>query len=153
MACLAEPLREELVQKSSFIRFAKNEIIVRQNDLGDELFVITHGQVRVEVDTGDRVAHLAILGRGEFFGEMSLLTGEPRAASIYAEQETELLVVGHHALRAVIDKDPSAVEAISPAIAERQNKLSEQLAAAGSAYPREPVHQLTARIRAFFRHS
>lgn len=151
IASLPEALREELVQKSYFVRYAKDENIVRQNDQGDALFVITHGQVRVEVDTGERVAHLAMLNSGDFFGEMSLLTGEPRAASIYAEQETELLVVGHNALRAAIDKDPSAVEGIGPAIAERQNKLSEQLMTAGSTYPREPVHQLTARIRSFFR--
>jgi small-conductance mechanosensitive channel/CRP-like cAMP-binding protein len=144
-------LQQELVAQSYVLRFAKNEAIFRQNEEGGELYLITHGRVRVEVDTGERVALLATLGQGEFFGEMSLLTGDPRTASVFADCETEVLVLGHQALRTVIEKDPASVEAMAPEIAKRQNELSEQLAHVGSVYPREPTQLLTARIRSFFR--
>lgn len=151
VSILSEEAQEELVQKCHFVRFARNEPIVRQNETGEELYVITHGSVRVFLGNEGQITHLANLGPTEFFGEMSLLTGEPRAASVYANEETELIVVGHRALRAVLEKDPAAVDAIAPAIAQRQLELSAQLLSATTNYPPEPSNQLRERIREFFR--
>lgn len=148
---LAQELQDELVQECHFVRFAKNEPIVVQDEQGEELYVITHGSVRVVLENDGKATHLANLGPTDFFGEMSLLTGEPRAASIYANEETELIVVGHSALRVVLEKNPAAVDAIAPAIAKRQAELSEQLLSATTNYPPEPQNQLRERIRDFFR--
>src|SRR5262249_36996108 len=71
-------------------RCTTGEALVRQGEAGDSLFVIKAGRVRVDVRRANGQA-LTVATRGptEFFGEMSLLTGEPRSASVIAETETE----------------------------------------------------------------
>lgn len=74
--------------------FAKDGLIVSQNDVGDALFVIETGRVKVVLygDSG-REMILAMLKAGDFFGEMSLLDGEPRSAHVIAVEESRLLVL------------------------------------------------------------
>lgn len=74
--------------------FAKDALIVSQNDVGDALFVIETGRVKVVLygDSG-REMILAMLKAGDFFGEMSLLDGEPRSAHVIAVEESRLLVL------------------------------------------------------------
>lgn len=74
--------------------FAKDTLIVSQNDVGDALFVIETGRVKVVLygDNG-REMILAMLKAGDFFGEMSLLDGEPRSAHVIAVEESRLLVL------------------------------------------------------------
>jgi CRP-like cAMP-binding protein len=151
VSALSASSQEALVTGSHFARYAKHEPVVRQGEPGDELFLVTHGLVRVQLDTGERTTQIATLGPGEFFGEMSLLTGDVRAASVYAETETELLVVGHDALVAVFERDASALETLAPAVAERQKELSAHLMSGVSIYPPEEPQQLIDRIRSFFR--
>ncbi len=68
--------------------------IFRQNESGDKFFVIISGKVRVfKTNKEGTETELAILGPGEYFGEMALLTQEPRSASVETLEETQLLVL------------------------------------------------------------
>jgi len=94
------------------------------------------------------------MGPEEFFGEMSLLTGEPRSASVIAETETEVVVVDKAAFGDVIAADASIVEALSEALAVRLRRSAERTQASDAeAQGRQQTPQqaqLLGRIRRFF---
>ena len=67
---------------------------------------------------------VATLNEGDFFGEMALFTGEPRSANVVALEETEVLEIGHAAMKRVFDTNPDLVESLSFIIAERRQGLA-----------------------------
>ena len=111
--------------------FAPGETVIRAGDPGSSMFVVHNGRVRVQVSENGRARTVATLSEGAFFGEMALFTGEPRTANIVAIEETEVLEIGHAAMKQVFDTNPDLVESLSYIIAERRQGLvaSENLAA------------------------
>jgi small-conductance mechanosensitive channel/CRP-like cAMP-binding protein len=103
--------------------FAPGEVIVRQGDVSGELFIIDTGEVAVEVATQKRALSVARLGPGKFFGEMGLMTGEPRTATVRAVSECALIVVGHDAFHDTIAQAPQVIERMSDLLVERQAEL------------------------------
>ena len=69
---------------------------------------------------------VATLSEGDFFGEMALFTGEPRTANVLALEETEVLEIGHAAMKRVFDTNPDLVESLSFIMAERRQGLASQ---------------------------
>jgi ribulose 1,5-bisphosphate synthetase/thiazole synthase len=88
---------------------AEGERIVEKGELGDRLYVVASGKVRVH--DGDRA--LAELARKQFFGELSLLDAEPRSASVTAIDETRLFELGQTDFYALIADRPQIVHAIN----------------------------------------
>src|SRR5581483_246870 len=80
----------ELVQAR---HYATDEHLFKQGDLGEEMFLVADGAVRVYIDEDGNETTLATLGEGEVIGEMSLLTGEPRSACAVAVEDSRLLVI------------------------------------------------------------
>ena len=77
--------------------FDAGETLVQEGDEGDSLFVIERGSVRVtkaDPDQDGKSVDLAVLEEGAFFGEMSLLTGEPRSATVLAREHCGVLMLG-----------------------------------------------------------
>jgi CRP-like cAMP-binding protein len=70
---------------------------------------------------------VATLNEGDFFGEMALFTGEPRTANVVALEETEVLEIGHAAMKQVFDANPDLVESLSFIIAERRQGLTARI--------------------------
>jgi CRP-like cAMP-binding protein len=87
------------------------------------MFVVHNGRVSVQVSENGRARTVATLSEGAFFGEMALFTGEPRTANIVAIEETEVLEIGHAAMKQVFDTNPDLVESLSYIIAERRQGL------------------------------
>jgi SulP family sulfate permease len=83
---------EQCMEKRSY---KAGDIIFRRKDTGDELFLIRRGLVRITLPlkTDPAGHHLATFGRGDFFGEMTFLDGEPRSADATAKTDTELFVL------------------------------------------------------------
>jgi CRP-like cAMP-binding protein len=105
-------------------QFCAGEDIIRQDAPGDSLFIIDRGLVDVRV-TGNGVHRsIAQLGPGQFFGEMSLMMGAPRQATVTAVQDTVCYVLDQSAFRCVLDSRPSVMEDISTILAERQTGLA-----------------------------
>lgn len=104
--------------------FAHDEMVIRAGDSGSSMFVVHHGRVQVEVNEGGHFRPLAVLSQGDFFGEMALFTGEPRTANVVALEETEVLEIGHDAMKELFDTNPDLVEALSHIIAERRRGLA-----------------------------
>jgi CRP/FNR family transcriptional regulator, cyclic AMP receptor protein len=91
---LSEPEIKELASFFKTKKFRQNEIILRKGDRGEKFFVILSGNVEV---VGDYGVSIATLGKGEVFGEMSLLTGSPVSAKIRAVEDTTVMYMyGNH---------------------------------------------------------
>lgn len=73
-------------------RFAEDQVLFRQGDRGDSLYIVTHGRVKIWItDQFGREKVLAFNGEGEFFGEMAVLTGAPRSAGATATTDVRVL--------------------------------------------------------------
>ncbi|HET7521023.1 MAG TPA: cyclic nucleotide-binding domain-containing protein [Candidatus Limnocylindria bacterium] len=93
--------------------------LMRQGDNGAEMYVIVSGQVAVERN-GQR---LNTLGPGDLFGEIALLDGGPRTATVTAEQDTRLLVVSHREFHSMMEEFPEVAAEVLNALAHRIRRL------------------------------
>ena len=96
---LTEVQLRPLAASARFVLFQRDLPIVEQGQRteeaqdGDSLYVIVDGHVRVVLERGDQEEKLNELGPGDFFGEMALLDGKPRSATVIAEEDTQCLVL------------------------------------------------------------
>ena len=104
----------------------KGKVLVRQGDPGRECFVIAEGKAKATM----RGKGTAMLGPGSFFGEMSLLDQGPRSATVTAESDMRLLVLGSREFSALINEVPPVAARIMRGLAERLR----------AAEPRQPQH-------------
>ncbi len=148
------PLLERLAERSQTCHFAAGEIILRQGDVGHELFILQTGEVSVVVGrAGGSTAEVARLGAGKFLGEMSLMTGEPRSATVQAVGECEMVKVDKEAFHDILADAPSLAEQITRVLVARQGEIEENLS---SRTARSPVDAdarnsaLLGKIRRFF---
>jgi small-conductance mechanosensitive channel/CRP-like cAMP-binding protein len=106
--------------------FAPGELILRRGAPGDSMFIINRGKVEVRLANRDgQVQNVAELKEGNFFGEMALLTGEPRNADVVAVSEVETLEITKAILQQLLDNNTALAEGLSHMIAERQTRLDE----------------------------
>jgi CRP-like cAMP-binding protein len=155
---------EILGKRAQFQVFAAGEKICRQGETGDSFYIIRTGRVGVEVRDGQGEVFLRNeMAIGNYFGEMALLTGEPRSATVYALTDAELLTVDKEDLRDVIVANSQVEGIISKVLAQRQlrtEKAREEAegarvakgeSAAGSGGRLEQLsEQLLRKIQAFF---
>jgi small-conductance mechanosensitive channel/CRP-like cAMP-binding protein len=153
---LTEEQRRGLAARSAMRMYVGGETIVKQGETSAEMFVVESGTVVVAIaSAGTWEVEVARLGHGQFFGEMALMTGEPRNASVRASGPCTLLVIDHRAFRSVLEDAPGLAEHISRTIAERHAELEATQAASmraelapGSVEERSSL--LLVRIRKFF---
>ena len=108
------------------------------------------GQCAVSVHGDHRTSQrLAILEEGAAFGEISLLTGEPRIATVRALTEATLVEIDKVTLAPVLEANPSLVEKLGAIILERRRETADRLVSAAEAAVMEPK-SLRARIARFF---
>lgn len=86
------------------VRFMEGATVVRQGDAGDTFFVILEGEAKVAGPSGRVVNRLR---PGEYFGEISLLDGGPRTASVVAETPLRMLALSRSALLRVVQREPA----------------------------------------------
>jgi CRP-like cAMP-binding protein len=142
--------RAELAARADERLFGQGETIVRQGDAGHSMFVISRGRVRVVEASG---RELAVFAEGGYFGEMSMLTGQPRSASVEAIDECQVVVLTAASLREVALVNPDVVMRISTVVATRQADLDRQKAEAAAERPGvvETRRSLLTRIQEFLR--
>jgi len=106
----------KLAGEGTVVRFQPGSAIVRVRQTGDAFFVVLDGKCAVErVRGGGRVS----LGVGAYFGEMALLDGGPRSATVVAETESTCLRLGRNAFLRFLRSEPTVSLAILRALAER----------------------------------
>jgi small-conductance mechanosensitive channel/CRP-like cAMP-binding protein len=125
-APLDDVARERLALRMRRFEFTAGEPIVHQGASGDSLYVVQEGDVAVRVQVDGSTADVAALGPGDIFGEMSALTGEPRAATCTARSETACYVIDRAAFEEMLDERPTVAEHFCATLARRQTELESQ---------------------------
>jgi CRP-like cAMP-binding protein len=137
--------------------YLPGEQVVREGEPGEELFVVMEGEADVVIKTGDQTTPVAALKKGQFFGEMSLLTGAPRSATVQAKSQLTVTVIGKNAMSQVISCTPGLAEQFGTILTTRQSALTatretaDRVSKLRSAA--EDGTSLTAKILQFFRRS
>jgi len=100
--------RKKLADEATLHVFNAGEIIIREGDPGRSIYVILDGQVRVFTrDHHGEELELALLGIGQFFGEMSFLTGKPRSGSVSAQDTSVIVELSYTSMRRVVKEHPT----------------------------------------------
>jgi CRP/FNR family transcriptional regulator, cyclic AMP receptor protein len=87
------------------LQFPTGAVICRQGDPGHEMFVISRGRVRLTIGREGIEKEVALLGPGEFFGELSLLSDAPRSATAVAVEDSILLAIGRDVFGMMVQDD------------------------------------------------
>jgi CRP/FNR family cyclic AMP-dependent transcriptional regulator len=127
---LAEADLEALAALARERRYPKGSVIVFSGELGDALYVIARGRVKVVLlDEDGREVILAILGVGEHFGELSLIDGQPRSAHVIALDDTRLVVLRREDFRRRVEESPSLAWALLNELSRRLRRADQKIGA------------------------
>ena len=119
-APLSDDETRRLAAVSAVRVYAPGEAIVRQGQHGHSMFVVHRGTVKTQVTEEGKTKTLNTLHAGDFFGEMGLLTGAPRTASVVADDETEVLEINNTCLKPILEANPELVSDFSRLVDERR---------------------------------
>jgi hypothetical protein len=108
--------------------YQNGEVIVRQGETGDCMYVVQDGYVEVIFESEEQEVQLNILGKNEFFGEMAVFNKEVRTATVRALGPARVLTVDHKNLLRCIHEDPSLAYQLMEEMSKRIDKLSEAVA-------------------------
>lgn len=106
-------------------RYAASEEIVRQGTPGDKFYFIQRGQVEVLVTDGESSRQINMLGEGDYFGEMSLLSSEPHSATIRTTTPAELYSLSQADFRGLVEREAGLREVINATVARRRAALAQ----------------------------
>ncbi|MGA2469101.1 MAG: patatin-like phospholipase family protein [Solirubrobacteraceae bacterium] len=112
----APELVDRVIEIARAIRVEAGSLLFRRDDHGDALFVVVSGMLEVLDDDGGA---RYLLGRGEVIGELALLTGESRSASVRARRDSELIAVSAEDFERLLASDPSLWRSLAGVLAER----------------------------------
>jgi small-conductance mechanosensitive channel/CRP-like cAMP-binding protein len=121
-APLAAEDRHELARRAAPRVYGRGEAIVRQGQPGGSAFVVASGRVRVVI--GPERHEVAVTEAGGYFGEMSLLTGDPRSATVEAVVDCSVVEITAEAFRGVVMQNPAVLEVIAADVARRRAELA-----------------------------
>ena len=114
---------DELIGHLRMIRVQKGYEIIKQGDAGDAFYLIASGKVSVWIKkTFNKKLKVADLQTDEFFGEMALISNEPRSATIIAEEVTELFILQKYDFDKILMKNPVIAQELKKAYHERKEK-------------------------------
>jgi len=129
LAALTHADRESLAAAVTRRRYRRAETIFQKDEPGHSVYIVERGSVRIYVPSpqGNDLV-LAVLGAGDFFGDLSLLDGRPRSASAAATSDTTLLALERTDFIALITSRPEAAMAVLEAVSRRLRETDEMAA-------------------------
>jgi small-conductance mechanosensitive channel/CRP-like cAMP-binding protein len=141
--------RQKIAGHANIQDFGDGELIVRQNEPGDSLYIVLDGTCEVLLEKeGQKQKKMATINKGDFFGEMSLLTGEVRTATVKALEHATVIRVDKVLFSTILASDPGIIEQLGKAMAQRQQDLSNE---ANKLEDKSTVQRkLISRIKYFF---
>jgi len=128
--CLDDEQTDRLISTANFSRFGRDETLIEQGAEGNSMFILVHGSADVYVNRNDEPALVATLASGDYFGEMSLLTGEKRTATVIARVDCDVLEVGKPEFAKIVQENPSLLEKLSDLLTQRRLEVEGVLASA-----------------------
>lgn len=154
LAPLQDEEREHLAARLTHAVYGEGEVILCAGEAGDSLYLVRSGSVAVRIGVDGLEREVATLKEGEFFGEMGLMTGEPRRATVVAKTDAACYVIDRALFAEVLEKKSGLVEEIGKLLAERQLELQverDELSAEAARQHLAAHHaSLVTRIRRFF---
>jgi CRP-like cAMP-binding protein len=143
-----------LAERLVFAPFSQGDVMTRQGAVAHWLYIVADGQAEVVVDTDGSRRSVSQLTAGTCFGEMGMLLGEPRRASVIARTPTQCYRLDKSSLEDIMHTRPKLAEELSHLLSKRQVELNRTLNKVGTALSeQEAVHgrsEILARIRSFF---
>jgi small-conductance mechanosensitive channel/CRP-like cAMP-binding protein len=146
---LSDENREKIAQEAPIQEYGTGEIIVSHGAAGDSLYIILDGACEVLLEKeGHRAKKMATIDIGNFFGEMSLLTGEVRSATVKALEYATVIRVDKALFSTILASNPEIIEKLGEVMAQRQQDLTNE---ANKIQDQSTVQQkLISRIKNFF---
>lgn len=111
-----------LIDNAELLTYAKDTPILHQGEAGDAFYIINYGVARVHIEVGDYPLNVALLRNGDYFGEWSLLSTQPRVASITALTAVEVVAIAGKVFLDFIATYPQVHEQILQVAHERRSK-------------------------------
>lgn len=118
--CLEHDQLNTLVDCAQLNRFGRGERIIEEGTDGESMFILLRGMAHVSVSKNGAPIRVGVLRTGDCFGEMSLLTGERRSATVRAEGDCEVLEIGKEAMAEVFRGTPECMNQLSELLARRR---------------------------------
>jgi di/tricarboxylate transporter/CRP-like cAMP-binding protein len=123
-----------LVSEFDELEFPAGRTVFSQDDPGDALYVVVSGAVEVRGERGGQGERVAVLGPGDCFGEMALVTGDPRSATVVALADTRLLRLDKERFQALSERHPVFLRELARVLCRRIARTSEDMTHARRAY-------------------
>jgi len=151
---LDEAQLEKLLEHAKFQRFGRREKIISQGASGESMFILLNGEAHVHVQANGTDNLVATLRGGDYCGEMSLLTGAPRSATVIANTDCETLEIAKDILGEILQQNQVLVQKLSELLAQRRMETEGVLASspeiAQLATQKEYTESFLKRLYSFF---
>lgn len=120
--------RRDLIESGYVVSYSEGETLMKQGDVGSTMYLVMSGSVSVETDKGAGGSiHLAELGRGACVGEVGVLTGSPRTATVKALSDVKVVALEKHRIARVLDDHPKVRRLLEGIIEGRARDTVEKL--------------------------
>lgn len=120
-------MAEEPLSQRFSKEFPKGTVLFREGEPGREMFVVQSGKVTITRGGGGREKVLAVLGQGEFLGEMSIVTSRPRSATATVAEDARLLVIDPRTFESMIRGNAEIAVRMIKKLADRLHEADDQI--------------------------
>ncbi|CAA9268861.1 MAG: hypothetical protein AVDCRST_MAG42-3324 [uncultured Chthoniobacterales bacterium] len=153
--CLDDGQVSGLLKDARHQQYARGEALIEQGAEGDSMFIMLRGSAQVSVATNGTAVRVGVLRQGDCFGEMSLLTGEKRTATIRAEKDCEVIEISKGVMADLLRNAPQCMNQLSEILAKRKLE-TEGVMKEAALHPEQATKQreytasFLGRLRSFF---
>ena len=118
--CLNDEQIDGLLKDAEVNHFGRGEPVIEEGTHGESMFILLRGTAQVSVTKNESLIRVGVLREGDCFGEMSLLTGEPRTATVRAEKDCEVLEISKPVMGDLLRTSPQCLNQLSALLATRK---------------------------------
>ncbi len=141
----------ELSKTASVVSCFKGEQLIRQGEQADSMFLVSEGSLEVKIlNKQDQLVTVALLWPGDCVGEMSLLTGAPRSADVFARVDSILIEIKKDNIAPILESNPRLINEISELLTKRQADWASKSGGENAGGLRSQSENLAKKILNFF---
>lgn len=141
---------EQLSKQLQIQQYVSGSLLAKQGEIGDCLFILVSGVASVWLETENENVLLAELGQDQIIGEMSLMTGEPRRATVMAKTDVVCYMLDHDGFKKILQQRPVLAESFADLLFNRKNELASAADKLNQPAARVEKDHILKRIRQLF---